>query len=224
MEEEPVGRLVKVFQQRRVLDLRTMQGEVEGRSRRSLFRDLAQIDYLSSFTHAGRYYTLVELVSFDAHGLWFHTSIGFSRAGTLKETVVKEVEESEEGRTHLELARLLRVRVHNTLLDLISHQRITRYAWERCQLYVSRDHDRAAQQVACRAEHTATALSPASTMAVLAEALRLSRAPIDVPTLTARLRTSGEALTAAQVETVLVRYGIQTGKKTPASRSRRWRR
>ena len=224
MEEEPVGRLVKVFHQRRVLDLRTMQGEGDGRSRRSLFRDLAQIDYLSSFTHAGRYYTLVELVSFDAHGLWFQTSIGFSRAGTLKETVVKEVEESEEGRTHLELARLLRVRVHNTLLDLISHQRITRYAWERCQLYVSRDHDRAAQQVARRAEQTATALSPASTMAVLAEALRLSRAPIDVPTLTARLRTGGEALTAAQVETVLVRYGIQTGKKTPESRSRRWRR
>ncbi len=223
MEEGPVGRLVKVFQQRRVLDLRTMQGEVEGRSRRSLFRDLAQIDYLSSFTHAGRYYTLVELVSFDEHGLWFHTSIGFSRAGTLKETVLKEVEESEAGRTHLELARLLRVRVHNTLLDLVSHQRIARHAWQRCQLYVSHDDARAAQQVSRREEQTATALSAASTMAVLAEALRLSRAPIDVPTLTARLRTGGEALTAAQVETVLVRYGIQTGKKTPASRSRRSR-
>jgi len=170
MAEEPVGRLVKVLQRRHVLDLRTIQSEV-GRSRRSLFRDLAQIDYLASFTHAGRYYTLVELVRFDEHGLWFHGNIGFSRAGTLKETVVKEVEESEVGCTHLELARLLRVRVHNTLLDLVSHQRIARHAWQRCQLYVSRAAARAAQQVSGREEQTATALSPASTMAVLAQAL-----------------------------------------------------
>jgi len=223
MAEEPVGRLVKVLQRRRVLDLRAIQSEV-GRSRRSLFRDLAQIDYLASFTHAGRYYTLVELVRFDEHGLWFHGDIGFSRAGTLKETVVKAVEHSDIGCTHLELARWLRVRVHNTLLDLVSQQRIARHAWQRCQLYVSRAAARAVQQVAGRAAQTATALSPASTMAVLAEALRLSRAPIDVPTLTARLRTGGEALTAAPVVSVLVRYGIPTGKKTPASHSQRWRR
>jgi hypothetical protein len=223
MAEEPVGRLVKVFQRRHVVDLRAIQSEV-GRSRRSLFRDLAQIDYLASFTHAGRYYTLVELVRFDEHGLWFHGDIGFSRAGTLKETVVKAVEQSEVGCTHLELARRLRVRVHNTLLDLVSHQRLARHAWQRCQLYVSRTAVRAAQQVSGRKAQTATALSPTSTMAVLAEALRLSRAPIDIPTLTARLRTGGEVLTPAQVEAVLVRYGVQTGKKTLASRSQRSRR
>ena len=224
MQEEAVGRLIKIFQRRRVVDLRTMQSEVEGRSRRSLFRDLSQIDYLSSFTHAGRYYTLVELARFDEHGLWFHEDVGFSRAGTLKETVVQGVEESEAGRTHRELARLLRVRVHNTLLDLVSHRRIARRVWEGRQLYVSHHGDRAARQVSRRAAQAATALSPTSTMAVLAEALRLSRAPIDIPALTARLRTGGEALTPAQVEAVLVRYGIQTGKKTPASASRRSRR
>jgi len=221
--QEAVRWLVKVFQRRRVVDLAAIQSEV-GRSRRSVFRDLAQIDYLSSFTHAGRYYTLVELVSFDEHGLWFHGSIGFSQAGTLKETVVREVEQSAVGCTHLELARLLRVRVHNTLLDLVSHQRIARHLWQGCQLYVSHDAAHAAEQVCRREEQTATALSPTSTMAVLAEALRLSRAPIDVATLTARLRTGGEALTPAQVEAVLVRYGIQTEKKTPESRSKHSRR
>lgn len=224
MEEEALGRLVKVFQRHRVVDLRTMQSEAAGRSRRSLFRDLAQIDYLSSFTHAGRYYTLVELASFDEHGLWFHEDIGFSRAGTLKETVVQRVEESEAGRTHLELARLLRVRVHNTLLALVSQRRIARRVWEGRQLYVSHDRGRAARQVSRREEQAATTLSPTSTVAVLAEALRFSRAPIDIPTLTARLRTGGEALTAVQVEAVLVRYGIQTEKKRAASRSRRSRR
>jgi hypothetical protein len=220
--EEAIGRLVKVLRRRRVMDLASIQSEV-GRSRRTLFRDLAQIDYLSSFTHAGRYYTLVELVSFDEHGLWFQADIGFSRAGTLKETVINEVEQSTVGCTHLELARRLRVRVHNTLLDLVSHQRIARHRWQGRQLYVSHDAARAAAQIARRQEQATTALSPSSTLAVLAEALRLSRAPIDVATLTARLRAGGQALTAAQVEAVLVRYGIQTGKKTPESRSKRSR-
>lgn len=221
---DAIRRLVKVFQRRRVVDLVAIQKEV-GRSRRSLFRDLALIDYLSSFTHAGRFYTLAELVSFDEYGLWFHANIGFSQAGTLKETVVKAVEQSAVGCTHLELARRLRVRVHNTLLDLVSHQRVARHRWQGCQLYVSHDAARAAAQMSAREEQAATALSPASTMAVLAEALRLSRTSIDVATLTARLRASGEALLPAQVEAVLVRYGIQTGgKKTPESRSKRSRR
>jgi len=225
MEEEAVGRLIRVFQKRRVVDLEVMHGEVEGRSRRSLFRDLAQIDYLSSFTHAGRYYTLVELARFDENGLWFHEGIGFSRAGTLKETLLHKVEESEAGHTHRELAHLLRVRLHNTLLALVSHRRIGRRMWEGRQLYVSHDANRAARQLSGRKEQAVTALSQASTMAVLAEALRLSRAPIDIATLTARLRTCGEDLTRAQVEAVLVRYGIETeGKKTSKSHSRRSRR
>jgi len=224
--EEVVGRLRRVFRQRRVIDLQTMQSAVEGRSRRSLFRDLAQLDYLSSFTHAGRYYTLLELASFDEHGLWFYDDIGFSRVGTLKESVAKEVEESETGHTHVELARLLRVRVHNTLLDLVGCERIARHAWAGRQLYVSGEAARAAVQMARREEQRqrATALSPASTMAVLAEALRLSRVRIDIATLTARLRTRGETVTAAQVEAVLVQYGIAAGKKTAPSRSPRWRR
>jgi len=208
-----------------VVDLEMMRAEVEGRSRRSLFRDLAQIDYLSSFTHAGRYYTLVELAGFDANGLWFHEDIGFSRAGTLKETLLQKVEESEAGHTYRELAQLLRVRLHNTLLDLVTHRRIGRCTWEERQLYVSHDDNRAARQLSHRKGQAATALSQASTMVVLAEALRLSRAAIDIPTLVARLRTCGEDLTTVQVEAVLVRYGIQTeGKKTSKSRSRRSQR
>lgn len=224
--EGSVGRVTRVFRQRRVIDLQMLQRAVAGRSRRSLFRDLAQLDYLSSFTHAGRYYTLRELASFDEHGLWFHEDIGFSRVGTLKATVAKAVEESETGHTHLELAQRLRVRVHNTLLDLVGGERIARHAWAGRQLYVSGDARRAAVQMARREEQRqrGPALSPASTMAVLAEALRLSRVRIDIATLTARLRTRGEMVTVAQVEAVLVQYGIAAGKKTVPSRSRRWRR
>jgi 5,10-methylenetetrahydrofolate reductase len=39
-----------------------------------------------------------------------HQDIGFSQAGTLKETVAVQVSETPDGRTHAELQHLLRVR------------------------------------------------------------------------------------------------------------------
>ncbi len=61
---------------------------LETRSRMSVFRRLKAIGYRSSFNHAGRYYTLVDVPRFDQWGLWFHRNVGFSCAGTLKSTVL----------------------------------------------------------------------------------------------------------------------------------------
>ena len=82
-----LGRLITLLRRCKALDMHRLQGASGGRSRRSLFRDLARVGYLSSYTHAGRYYTLKEIPVFDEHGLWFYQGIGFSHAGTLKATV-----------------------------------------------------------------------------------------------------------------------------------------
>jgi hypothetical protein len=52
--------------------LSSFKKATHGRSRRSLFRDLASLGYLTSFTHAGRYYTLADIPQFDERGLWFY--------------------------------------------------------------------------------------------------------------------------------------------------------
>src|SRR5208337_4521665 len=36
----------------------------------TVFRKLKLLDYLTSYSHRGRYYTLREIVRFDADGLW----------------------------------------------------------------------------------------------------------------------------------------------------------
>ena len=66
---------------------------------------------------------------------------------TLKQTVALQVEQTPDGRTHDELQHLLRVRVHNTLLDLLRQGRIGRERLARVYLYVSADPTRAAAQV-----------------------------------------------------------------------------
>ncbi len=53
----------------------------------TVFRKLKLVDYLSSYTHRGRYYALRETARFDDAGLWSHDAVWFSRYGTLVSTI-----------------------------------------------------------------------------------------------------------------------------------------
>jgi hypothetical protein len=73
-------RLVKLFHRHRVMDMKSLMKATE-RARRSLFRDLSELNYLSSYTHAGRYYTLPDLPQFDENGPGSFTALGLRRPG-----------------------------------------------------------------------------------------------------------------------------------------------
>ena len=49
-------KLARLFKRKKVMDMETIRDATGGRSRRSIFRDLAVLQYLSSYTHVGRYY------------------------------------------------------------------------------------------------------------------------------------------------------------------------
>ena len=53
----------------------------------TVFRKLKTLDYLSSYTHRGRYYALRQTARFDDAGLWSHDAVWFSRFGTLLATI-----------------------------------------------------------------------------------------------------------------------------------------
>jgi hypothetical protein len=52
----------------------------------TVFRKLKPLDYLTSYSHRGRYYTLREIARFDDRGLWSQAEVWFSRCGTLLTT------------------------------------------------------------------------------------------------------------------------------------------
>lgn len=202
-------------------DMASLERRVPGRSPRSLYRDLSRLGYLSSFTHKGSYYTLLGIPEFDEWGLWFYRDVGFSRAGTLKETVVELVQAGPDGYTHAELQGLLRVRVHNTLLSLVREERIGRERYAGVHLYVSASPERAADQLRHRQEADRALAeitwmpTTEETVEVLAEALR--EAPeIPLPALVARrLSARGSRVEAHQVRRVYDLHGLEPGKKTP---------
>ena len=225
---EATRSLARLLRRKRALDFLEIQAGSGGRSRRSLFRDLASMGYLTSFTHAGRYYTLADIPQFDEHGLWFHQGIGFSRAGTLKKTLVERVAVAEAGCTHRELEALLHIRVHNTLLGLVHDQLITRERIEKLYLYVSAEAKRAAAQVATRRERmdAATeevALPDDTVIDVLLEVIHAGKVVVAPAVVAERLRARGVPVTAAQVELVYAHYDF-TVKKTARSRSKLSRR
>ena len=188
---------------------------------------LKEVGYLSSFTHSGGYYTLPDIPKFDGHGLWFHNGIGFSRTGTLKGTLVDLVEVADAGRTHPELEALVRVRVHNTLLELLHERKIGRERLERLYLYVSENEIRAAEQVHGRHEVVAATVAMAQPLptelviAVLVEVLRASEGLASATVVAARLAARGQAVTVEQVELIYAEFRLVPGKKTEEPPSKR---
>ena len=75
----------------------------------TVFRKLKSLDYLTSYSHRGRYYTLREIPRFDEKGLWSQSAVWFSQFGTLLATAETFVNRSPRGYFADELARALHV-------------------------------------------------------------------------------------------------------------------
>lgn len=116
----------------------------------TVFRKLKILDYLSSYTHRGRYYALRESVRFDDAGLWSHDAVWFSRFGTLVATIEAFVNQSLRGWFADELADALHVEVQDPLHDLVRAGRLRRSEVTGRFLYTSADSKQARDQLRTR--------------------------------------------------------------------------
>jgi hypothetical protein len=208
------------FRKQRIAEISELFRLLETRSRMSVFRRLKAIGYRSSFNHAGRYYTLADVPRFDQWGLWFHRNVGFSRAGTLKATVVELVEGSATGMTPKELLGLLKLplanTLYNTLHELRQGARVRRQALAGCHIYLSTDPGRADEQLLKRRQESSLGVqvSDETVIAVLVEALQSAQVLAAPSVLVSRLAARGVGVTAVQVEQIFTRYGLEPEKKT----------
>ena len=116
----------------------------------TVFRKLKTLDYLTSYSHRGRYYTLREISEFDVQGLWFHAGVHFSRFGTLLATAEALVNRSPRGHSAEEVARALNVEVQDALHQLTEQRRITRQVISGKYLYTAVDRTRQQAQLGAR--------------------------------------------------------------------------
>jgi len=224
------AQLLNRFFRRKPIATLTQLVPLLGSSARTVLRALKRAGYLTSYSHAGRYYTLSRIPTFDADGLWFHGEIRFSRYRTLRATAVVLVKQSPAGHTHKELEALLRLRVHDTLRTLVAEKALGRERVTGVYVYLHPDSEVASAQLTRRRELAApsAALPPSPSAPLdLARVIDVLLAVIHAPkddarAIAARLQARGLPLTSEQVDGVFTAYGME--KKTARSHSRRSRR
>ena len=142
----------------------------------TVFRKLKPLDYLSSYSHRGRFYTLREIARFDDQGLWSQADVWFSRSGTLLATAEVFVNRSPRGFFADELARALHVEVQDALHQLTQQRRVTRDAVSGLYLYTATDRDIQRGQLLTRrtVEAAVPTVPDASVLAVSEDELKAS--------------------------------------------------
>lgn len=129
-------------------------GEVMGSaSERTVFRNLSRVEYLSSYSHRGKFYTLRSIAKFSREGLWSLRSVWFSRFGTLLKTVVAWVDRSEAGYDAAELTHALHVESKHALTRMVRQGRLQRDAVGGRYVYFAADDATADQQRKHRDAH-----------------------------------------------------------------------
>jgi len=208
-------RLWKIFNRLEIADIKKLFTALNTKSRTTVFRFLKRIGYFSSYSHAGRYYTLRSIPVFDNAGLWHVQGVSFSKHGSLKETVLQVVNTSKTGMTHRELENIFRVRVHNTLRELVVADLIVRTNTGKNYLYISTDAENASAQVSLRQakvadEQLTRPLNPFETIEVLVDLLHSE--DWRLKSVVDRLRKRNTKVSEYQVNEVFSRYSIK--KKT----------
>jgi len=122
-------------------------------ARCTVFRKLSGLEYLSSYSHRGKYYTLRSIARFNALGLWDYRSVWFSRFGNLLDTAEALVNSSERGYTASELKEVLHVKTKHALTQLVRSGRIQREPFEAVYVYLSGEDQIAVRQRRAREAH-----------------------------------------------------------------------
>lgn len=123
------------FKRHKIATIDQLQSVLGNPTERTVFRKLKSLDYLSSYSHRGMYYTLQSITTFDAEGLWSYRAVWFSRFGSLFETAKAFIEHSEAGYNAAELREALHVETKHCLLRLVRAGQVRREKLQGCYIY-----------------------------------------------------------------------------------------
>jgi len=205
-------KLLKLFADKKVVDLPDIQSALGEVSVPTAFRYLKLIPYRRSYDHNGRYYALYKASRFDRSGLWSFQGIHFSIDGTLRNTVRRLVHEAPAGATHRELQLQLQLRVYNTLLELWSNDEIGRESLAGFYVYLHpEDKVQQAQLTRRREQLAAQKVESEVTDAVVIEVLLvLIRQPgSKLADVVRRLQGHSPPIKAEHVRVVFGRYDLE---------------
>jgi hypothetical protein len=155
----PLQTLVEFFSKHRIATIDEVRESMGNPARTTVFRKLGELEYLSSYSHRGRYYTLKSVARFSGNGLWSFKSVWFSRYGNLLDTAEALVHDSRAGHTALEMDDIVHVKSRHALIGLVRQGRLQREKIGRHYVYLSSDGRTAEQQRKERGSHGKTSFA-----------------------------------------------------------------
>ncbi len=135
----PVERLLSLFNKQKIATISELKEALGSKCSMTVFRRLRELEYITSCSHSGKFYSLNRIARFDHMGLWIFNSVLFSYYGTLGETLKAIIEKSNNGYTAAELEGILCVKPNGPLVDLIGKKKIGREKISGVYVYFSKD-------------------------------------------------------------------------------------
>jgi hypothetical protein len=149
-EKYQLNALQRFFRKEKIATLEQVTQAFGDPARCTVFRKLTQLQYLSSYSHRGKYYTLKTVARFNSEGLWSYKLVWFSRFGNLLDTCEQFVRRSDAGYSAAELKEILHVKTKHALTQLVRNDRIKREKMEKSYIYLAEDDRTARQQLKAR--------------------------------------------------------------------------
>jgi hypothetical protein len=205
--------LKDLFLKKKILEIHDVIRTVSATSRMTAYRYLKKLDYISSYTHARQFYTLRSIPEFDSDGLWHFGEVGFSKHGTLLETIIYLVNHSKNGKTNSDLEKQQRIYVQNALLSLVKTEKIRREEQDGVYIYFSADPEIRCSQMEKRNKIGNRQQLPIwIVIEVLIETIRFLAGTPNIDEVMACLAKRGSLITREQVRQVFEEHNLE--KKT----------
>jgi len=112
--------LVQLFQKEKIITFDQIKHALGTTVKMTAIRKLTSLNYNTSYSHTGKYYTLNSIANYNKLGLWEFKHVYFSKFGSLKDTIENLVCLSEDGYSALELRQTLKTEVQKPLFRLYS--------------------------------------------------------------------------------------------------------
>lgn len=144
--------LSRLFDSQTIATINELKNALGTDATMTVYRKLRELDYISSCSHSGKYYSLKRLAKFDHMGLWRHAPALFSSFKDLDQTLTRIVNNSTAGCSSGELEKLLGLKPNASLLKLAREGDISREKVHGVYTYFSSDRKNSLLQKMRRGE------------------------------------------------------------------------
>jgi len=183
--------------------------------KKTMRRDIKQLDAITSYTHRGKFITLPHIPSFDVNGIWFYKGIGFTKHRNSMDLIVSIIN-AKETITKEEMEEILKIKISKQIQILLELNRLHRVKLGGKYCYISeelaKNKKRRMQLLDIGTEQYYEKKVKLTDLVAVLKAV-LTEHKIDMNSLNKLIKKYSLDVPIKKVEQILLRYDLSSKKK-----------